>query len=123
MADLEIRILWHMTPISRTLSSLEVAEVDGDLKSKDPKSKNLGSETPGEVEASCSIRTGVIMWPGKTRASAHFSPVLTSITHWSETGSFSNGQNQSTCPSAEKTLLWGRGTRCTQTLLTRMVDE
>lgn len=37
MADLEIRILWHMTPISRTLSSLEVAEVDGDLKNKTPK--------------------------------------------------------------------------------------
>lgn len=48
MADLEIRILWHMTPISRTLSSLEVAEVDGDLKSKTPKVRTWVQKPQGK---------------------------------------------------------------------------
>lgn len=32
-----------------------------------------------------------------------------SITHWSETGSFSNRQKQITCPSAEKTCFDASG--------------
>jgi hypothetical protein len=65
-----------------------------------PREEDQGLDAPEEVETLCIHQGGVVMRPGVVMWL-----LFSSIAHLSENGSFSSGQNQVICPSAEKSLL------------------